>query len=85
MATKQIPFGHLGFSQRYDEITSHDPNVASVAENVAKHPSAQSAVKGWMGSYGHRKNILGNYTHAGMGAEVDTNGNWYFTQIFLRK
>lgn len=43
------------------------------------------AVKGWMNSPGHRKNILnGNYDEAGMGI-ANINGYFIITQVFIKR
>ena len=67
--------GHDGFSSR---IRACHRNVAS-AENVAAgYNTAKGVVDGWMRSAGHRRNILGNYTHMGVG---EYGGYW--VQIFV--
>lgn len=54
-------------------------------ENVAAgQNSAKSVMSAWLNSEGHRGNIEGNYTHIGIGAIEDQNGNYYYTQIFYR-
>ena len=85
MATGNTRFGHTGFSDRIDKIENMDQSVTASGENVAQNSNPARAFKAWLRSYGHRRNIEGNYTHTGIGAEMDSNGNWYFTQIFLRK
>ncbi|WP_138415889.1 SafA/ExsA family spore coat assembly protein [Aquibacillus sediminis] len=53
------------------------------AENIARgQRTPQEVVKGWMDSPGHRKNILGDFTHIGVGYVEDGN---YWTQMFIRK
>lgn len=43
------------------------------------------AVKGWMNSPGHRKNVLnGNYDEAGMGI-ANINGYFIITQVFIKR
>lgn len=59
----------------------------SAGENIAwnNYPNpAVVAVNGWMGSTGHRNNILnGGFTHTGMGVAFDGAGGAYFTQVFI--
>ncbi len=57
-----------------------------VGENVAYGlRNAEEVVKGWMGSEGHRKNILeANYTEIGIGVAKAANGALYFTQVFAK-
>lgn len=55
-----------------------------VAENVAwGYGDAAAVVAGWMGSSGHRANILsGSATHVGVGLAYAANGTPYWTQVF---
>jgi len=71
---------------------SHNPNYSgqipggwsSAAENVAQgHPSGSSMHDGWMGSSGHRSNILGDFTDVGM-AFVAAGGTTWGVQVFAR-
>ncbi|WP_460958252.1 CAP domain-containing protein [Parasphingorhabdus pacifica] len=51
------------------------------AENIAQgHTSAEQVVDGWMGSQGHRENIL-DCSLRTIGVGVDHDG-WYWTQVF---
>ncbi|MGI6248092.1 MAG: CAP domain-containing protein [Acutalibacteraceae bacterium] len=53
-------------------------------ENIAKnHPSAISTHESYMNSSGHRANILGNFTHLGVGVAMNANA-LYQTQLFVR-
>lgn len=53
-------------------------------ENIASgYYSAQSVVRGWMNSYGHRENILNpSFNTIGVGAYEISNGTIYWTQMF---
>jgi uncharacterized protein YkwD len=57
-----------------------------IGENIAKMPSgdlAQSTTDGWMGSPGHRANILHpEFTHVGFGTAEDHRGFTYVVQMF---
>jgi|RhiMethySRZTD1v2_1073278.scaffolds.fasta_scaffold01686_20 uncharacterized protein YkwD len=55
-------------------------------ENVAfGQPSAREALRSWMRSSGHRRNILeADYTELGTGYAVDRAGRPYFVQVFGR-
>jgi uncharacterized protein YkwD len=60
----------------------------AAAENVAAgYPSGRSVVNdGWMGSDGHRANILNPaYRVLGVGARKGHDGRWYAVQVFGRK
>ena len=58
----------------------------AAGENVAYgYPTPARTVAGWMGSEGHRANILsGTYRVSGVGA-VKKDGRWYVAQVFGRK
>lgn len=86
MATRAVPFGHDGFQQRVSNIVSVIGRVSASAENVAYgQQTARQVVDGWLKSSGHRKNIEGNYNLTGIGVYSASNGDMYFTQIFLKK
>lgn len=86
MAAFKVPFGHLGSSLRFQRIKAKDSTyISKLGENVAKNSSPKKAFSAWLKSFGHRKNIEGDYTHTGIGAFRSANGSWYFTQIFLKK
>lgn len=61
--------------------------LSTWGENVAQAPGSDTGryvVKMWMGSSGHRANILNTrFTHFGMGAAY-RNGAWWVVQIFGR-
>lgn len=60
-------------------------NIAG--ENIAwnNYPDpVDTAVNGWMGSAGHRANILDNrFSRTGVGVVADATGRYYFTQVFV--
>jgi uncharacterized protein YkwD len=53
-------------------------------ENVALgYPNAESVVHGWMGSTGHRRNILdGSVVETGIGIARSSTGGLYYCQVF---
>ena len=53
-----------------------------LGENVAQGYTASSVVAAWMASPGHKANILGDFTHVGLGYWVDDSGRTWFTQNF---
>lgn len=55
---------------------------AGIAENIAWNYSPDQVVTGWMNSSGHRRNILGNYTHIGVACSMNEEGEAYYTQVF---
>lgn len=57
-------------------------NSRAWGENIAYgYNSAESVMKGWMNSPGHRSNILGNYSTIGIGC-FEYNGVDYWVQLF---
>lgn len=61
-------------------------NATSVAENVAYgYTSAQTVVKAWIKSEGHKKNIEGDFTHFNVTAAQNKDGKWFYTNIFIKK
>jgi uncharacterized protein YkwD len=79
---------HNGFNTRVQTI-SKTIAVRGAAENVAynagfSNPAAQ-AVNGWLKSSGHLKNIMGNYNLTGVGVAKNSQGEFYFTQIFIKR
>jgi hypothetical protein len=75
-----------------DGALSHNPDLAEqvpegwqgVGENVAMgYPTGTKMHRGWMGSDGHRANILGDYTHIGI-AFVVVDGTSWGVQVFAK-
>jgi uncharacterized protein YkwD len=88
MARGKASLGHDGFQSRADEIGKFLP-LSGAAENVSKHQRksdfAEHAVKGWLASKPHRKNIDGDYDVTGVGVALSKEGVVYFTQLFIRR
>ncbi len=88
MASGKVPFGHAGFEQRVEAINRIIP-YRTAAENVAFNKGysnpTQQAIEGWIKSNGHRINIEGQYNLTGIGVVKNAKGEYYFTQIFIRK
>ena len=57
-----------------------DPSAG--AENIAVGYTPESVVGGWIASSTHRANLLGNYTHIGIGYVRSAACRAYFTQDF---
>jgi uncharacterized protein YkwD len=61
-----------------------------IAENLHRSygygDPAHAAVEGWMGSPGHRRNLLnGGFTVTGIGVARARDGTWFATQIFASR
>lgn len=75
---------HDNFNSRASRLTS-ETNAEAVAENVAKdYPTANEAFEGWLNSTSHRNTLEGNFTHTAISVKIDSQGNYYYTQLFYR-
>jgi uncharacterized protein YkwD len=88
MAAGKVGFGHDGLQERV-ALVSASIEVSRLAENVSRHDRSSgfvdAALKEWLASPVHKKNIDGDYDLAAVGAAQDANGVVYFTQIFVKK
>lgn len=86
MAGKKATFSHDGFEQRAKTLKSLIP-LSAVGENLAYIKGYSDvvsiAVKGWINSPGHRKNMEGKYNLTGMGVAKNAQGEYYFSQLFV--
>ena len=64
-------------------IASYDPNWQAFGENVGVGATPQSIEAALMASPPHRANILGSYTHMGVGVVI-ANGRIWVTERFYR-
>ncbi len=88
MANGEVPFGHGGSKARFQEIRQ-SVRWQEIAENVAFNSGyvdpGKQAVKGWIESPGHQRNMIGNYELTGIGIVKNAKAEYYFTQIFVKK
>ena len=94
---KAVAFTHTDYMIEENDVSHHNfyvrkqnlqqsENAQIVSENVAfGYTSAQSVVNAWINSPSHRQNLEGDYTHFDLSAEQDENGDWYYTNIFIKK
>lgn len=76
---------HANFYKRSDYLKVH-AGAVKVSENVAYgYSSAESVVRAWLKSEGHRANIEGDFTNFDLAAEQNNEGKWYYTNIFIKK
>ena len=74
-----------------ERLTSNPSlHFRAAGENIARNKGfsnpATRAVDGWVNSPGHLANMLDTrFTETGVGIAVDSEGTFYFTQIFLSK
>ena len=60
------------------------PPWTSVGENVAVGGSVSSIFGGLTASPGHNANMLGDFTHIGVGVWVDSSGTLWTTHVFTK-
>ena len=66
------------------KVSSVLPGWLAVGENVGVGSSVAEVNSMFMQSSSHRANILGNYTHAGVGTFTGADGRIWVTQVFAR-
>lgn len=76
---------HDGINERLDGIKKLVKGYQVGSENVAfSHPGDMNPVEAWSKSSGHNKNMLGAFTHCGIGYVVNKTNDHYYTAIFIR-
>jgi len=76
---------HANFYSRSDYLKTN-AGAKKVSENVAYgYSSAESVVRAWLKSDGHKANIEGDFSNFDVSAEVNADGKWYYTNIFIKK
>jgi len=87
MATKEVSFGHTGFSGRCSEARNAMSGGNLCAENVAMgQKTAEAVFNAWMNSSSHRANLENaRLTHCGLGISQSSSGTYYWTHLFLEK
>jgi uncharacterized protein YkwD len=79
---------HDGFHERADSISQtivYRKAAENVAYNMGYGQPDLVAVQGWIESPGHQDNMTGPYDLTGIGIVQNSKGEYYFTQIFIRK
>jgi uncharacterized protein YkwD len=68
-------------------VVMRDCGLGAVGENVAAgYPTGRAVVRGWMGSSGHRANILQpRFRLVAVAARRSGSGTWYAAQVFGRR
>lgn len=88
MANKSVPFSHEGSDARFKALTQLIPSLRSFGENVAYNKGysdpSKTAVSGWIKSPGHYENIMGEFNLTGVGVKKNKQGEYYFTQLFVK-
>lgn len=75
------------YGSPFDMLRSFGISFNAAGENIASgQRSAAETMQFWMNSSGHRDNILNSaYDQIGVGVARDSNGNLYWTQMFVGK
>ncbi|MNI29817.1 Cysteine-rich secretory protein family protein [compost metagenome] len=79
-------FSHTNLTGQspFDRMDQDGIKYKSAAENIATgQTSAIFAHQGWMNSEGHRKNLLGNFTHLSVGVAFGGSMHINYTQNFM--
>jgi uncharacterized protein YkwD len=79
---------HDGFDQRVKAIArliTYRGAAENVAYNQGYSNPGEQAVQGWIKSPGHQKNMVGDYDLTGIGVAKNAKGEYYFTQIFIKR
>lgn len=81
-------FSHDGFEGRIKAVQRIIP-LEKMGENWASmkgYPDPIAvAVKGWINSPSHQKNMVGDYNITGIGIAKNNADEYYFTQLFVKK
>ncbi|WP_405412065.1 CAP domain-containing protein [Maribacter sp. Asnod1-A12] len=76
---------HDMFTKRAENI-SYRTDAIFVAENVARnYDTIEDAYNAWLDSTGHKKNIEGDFNYSAISIVENSNGDFYFTQIFVKQ
>lgn len=88
MANGRVPFSHDGFAGRIQAIAkaiSYRQAAENVAYNQGYSKPDEQAVEGWLKSPGHRENIESEFDLTGIGISKNAKGEYYFTQVFIKR
>ena len=77
---------HDNFAERHENLVQN-ADAKKVGENVAYgYSSAASVVNAWLKSPGHKSIIENaNYTHFGISTEMNAEGRYFYTQLFIEQ
>ncbi|MFN0202138.1 MAG: CAP domain-containing protein [Bacteroidia bacterium] len=92
MAKGEVGFSHSGFTERVGAVKKYARVPYKVSENLYEiktpyeNAIAKEAMKGWMGSPGHKSNMeKGHHLFTGIAVTKSANGTYYVTQLFVGK
>lgn len=88
MAQQVVKFSHHGFKTRVGALEgqiTYRRAAENVAFNQGYEDPVQTAIAGWIKSEGHHQNMIGNFNLTGIGVAKNRQGEYYFTQIFIKE
>lgn len=90
MASGKVAFGQQGLQQRNEIISQSGPyqKICSLVAMNQGHPFPdRTAVDSWLNDPLNRSlpDVEGDYEFAGVGVAMNIKGEYYFTQVFLRR
>lgn len=89
MAAGRVDFSHAGFQKRFNEVKKYATFPVSVAENLYATTDprgvGEEAVKAWILSPGHKKNLRGKFIYSGIGVSKSSSGEFFVVQLYVGK
>jgi uncharacterized protein YkwD len=88
MGKKIVAFGHDGFIGRLKKLPySYRLAYENVfmCSRMQENVVANTAMNTWTNSSGHKSNLLSLSTHSAVAAFRNSKGEYYLTQIFIKK
>jgi uncharacterized YkwD family protein len=74
------------YGSPFDMMKTYGVSYMYAGENLAINSDADKAHNAWMGSEGHKKNLLNpDFTEIGIGLYPKGNGSYAYTQMFIGK
>ncbi len=74
---------HDNYDLRW-EILEKKENAEEVTENIGFDVSAKKALSACLQSAWLKANVEGDFTHTGIAVKKDSEGRYYYTQIFYK-
>ncbi len=85
MAEHRVSFSHDGYEDRLNQVKHSNPVYLGGSENVAySKPGDHNPIDQWKKSEGHNKNLLGKFTHCGVGWVQNKDLEFYYTALFAK-
>ena len=72
------------FVNRWEVLESKE-NAQDISENVGVDISAEKAMNAYLSRAWLKANVEGDFTHTGIAVKKDSEGRYFYTQIFYSK